>query len=1247
MQRRSFILRWRLLLALVPCASPAYQPQQIDLSVATPLPVRVLPGQIATLSFGSHNRTSQNQAVTPVIVLPEGWRSFTRHQTLSLKPNESNSWISTFRIPANSQAGSYQVVVRLVDPAQTTILAEIVVPITVDRVMRIDLKHVSSPRFVSAGSRYVSEFLVSNDGNAEIDVKLRASGMTGFPTGVAPSSIRLKPQESKPIRVEVATPDTLQSSIRFIVELIAMNAADTTKKASSASSVDIIPSVSADEIPYHRLPMNFTLRGVSQKSRYGAQLELLGDGSLSDRRSDRLAFRFRGPNIQRASFLGQYDEYRIAYKTSGLDMRVGDHPYLLTPLTEYGRYASGVGGSVDILSFTLGGFYNRTRWAEPTQREHAGFLKYNLSEESSIAINYLGKRENTNVDLGTIRGLLKPWSKTVVDLEYGTGQRGSRKDDGYSARVSAQQSWMNVDMWYFRVGPQYGGYYRDMDHKSATVNIYPISTLRLEASYREESRNLLKDTMQFSAPRDRFMQFGAAYGSYAALVYRQSAQKDLLPGRKADNKEDLVQLRLGYSFDRLSLTTFGEVGRLHDDILGRSQPFHRAYASINIRPMTGHSYSLSSDYFKGRNIFTEEEQERISLNLSVWMLLGHSTFLGTNVNANRIVEEFGYTNVQADISLEQNIFAGHRIAVRGRFNWFSPRIIENESALLLEYGIPINFPISRVGATGQLRGRITHAVTNSGVRNALILVGRTSALTDATGHYNFPALVPGAYYVTVDRSSIGLNRVTTVPVPVAVSVSGGKEEFVDIGVVESATVEGTIIQYTRPETFDTTRTQLSLVGGHAGAVLELKSDHETFRRVSDNRGRFLFTDLRPGNYSLSVVEGNLPEFTVFEKDHFDVTVAPDQTFQVQLKIIPRRRTIRIVDSGELIQRPGRPVARVTQPERRTEIPVVVETAPPSRPAPVEAIHSLEPATPSVPAVADPTLCQIFPSADGVGFTLQLSSWRTRAHAERQASEAGRKSGYQSRVEHASIPGRGMWYRVQLLNLRTEELAAEMCLKLLGAPSPEPKLALAAPVVEAPPPRPTPVEETRSVVPATPSSPTMVDPTLCQIFPSADGVGFTLQISSWRTRAHAEEQALETERMSGYRSWIERASIPSSGTWYRVQLLNLRTKELAAEICMKLHGAPPPEPKPVSTVPVVEAPPPLKPAPAIEIQVSSWTSSVKAERIASEIRKIFGYSASVVEVRISGLGIRYRVVLSGFTTQSEAQIAAQQVQAHYR
>jgi TolA-binding protein len=90
------------------------------------------------------------------------------------------------------------------------------------------------------------------------------------------------------------------------------------------------------------------------------------------------------------------------------------------------------------------------------------------------------------------------------------------------------------------------------------------------------------------------------------------------------------------------------------------------------------------------------------------------------------------------------------------------------------------------------------------------------------------------------------------------------------------------------------------LGGHPNVVLELANPVESHRRISDYRGRFSFTGIRPGRWTLRVIEGNLPVNHNFERESLDLEVSPGGTQQVTLKILPRRKRIQILQEGKLL-----------------------------------------------------------------------------------------------------------------------------------------------------------------------------------------------------------------------------------------------------------------------------------------------------------------------------------------------------------
>jgi cell division septation protein DedD len=238
--------------------------------------------------------------------------------------------------------------------------------------------------------------------------------------------------------------------------------------------------------------------------------------------------------------------------------------------------------------------------------------------------------------------------------------------------------------------------------------------------------------------------------------------------------------------------------------------------------------------------------------------------------------------------------------------------------------------------------------------------------------------------------------------PREITIKGGEEARLDLGVIRGAAISGTVLIYGTKDTVlaDTSRAPLVELGGHPNVVLELANPVESHRRISDNRGRFSFTGIRPGRWTLEVVDGNLPTNAYFEKDKFELELKPGGAQQVELKVLPRKRRIQIVQAGKVLEetKPG---------ERKKPVP------PPVKPQP-ERVVAAKPRPPAVqpaPVKAVDTTYIIVRLPRGLGYSIQTSSWSTERGASREAARILRAFGYYTYVKKVVLPERGTWYRV--------------------------------------------------------------------------------------------------------------------------------------------------------------------------------------------------------------------------------------------
>jgi cell division septation protein DedD len=122
-------------------------------------------------------------------------------------------------------------------------------------------------------------------------------------------------------------------------------------------------------------------------------------------------------------------------------------------------------------------------------------------------------------------------------------------------------------------------------------------------------------------------------------------------------------------------------------------------------------------------------------------------------------------------------------------------------------------------------------------------------------------------------------------------------------------------------------------------------------------------------------------------------VQPGSEHQVALRILPRRRTLRIIQEGTVLQ--------ATTPAPRAKS---------SRQATRES---------SLP-------CLVSFDSEKKGFVLQVSSWETEQKARQVARSVEQLSGYTATVERVDAPQLGIRYRVILGVFKSREEAEATC-----------------------------------------------------------------------------------------------------------------------------------------------------------------------------------------------------------------------------
>jgi hypothetical protein len=879
--------------------------EETSVSVATDTGLVTSPGKILTAAFRVSNGAGVSQRFQAQIRLPGGWKTLTAETPFSVAPGGSEIRLVSFSVPRATPSGEYKVEYRVYDTTLTYAAVEAVARIIISPMRQLTLRLINAPRFVTAGTSYEVVYLLSNTGNEGGLVGLQAWNANGLPASIDSAVLRVQPGSLDTVRVTVRTDPGQLRTFKQMAHLRATLLEDSTVAASLPSGVDVIPIVREDRSMYHWYPGHATLRMAGTDGVGGAQAEFAGMGSLDEYGEHRLAFFARGPNVQRYSMLGRLDEYYLMTGTDVYQATFGDRNYALTPLTEYGRYAFGAGGRVNVGRFSIGGFYNTTRFASPRTKERAGFVHYHVDPSALFSLSYLGKDQFGKTDIISLRTKVKPFTNSEVDLEYAAGFTGGEVDYASSVRFSGRERWIYYDIRFIRADPGYRGYYRDVDYMSGNVILYPWRELRLEALVREEERNINKDPSLYSAPQTRSYRVGAGWGNFITVLYRTESFEDLMPGALFSRRERTIQIRSSMALQHLSYLANVEIGTNEEQPLGRRSPFKRYSVFGNVMPSYWHSYGFSFEYHEDQNLLTGAPVNRIVGGLSARATFWGSTRVFVNVQSSQTVRGPKQIYSFVDFGIEHRLHFGHLLMFQGRRSHYTPSYNGSDLAYMLQYVVPFSVPLGRTAASGTLSGRVIDTETGLGVGDVLLYAGSAIAISDGTGDFSFASIPPGVHEFQVDLASLGRERVLASRPPERVAIHGAEEARLDIKTVQGASVSGAIVRYDleTPPGVDSSDTFTVPRGGLAGFLLELSDGSDRHRRFTGSRGRFDFSGIVPGRWTLKVVSGNVPDNHYFERDFFVLDVTSGSRGEVLFRLLPRKKNIKLLEESDLPTEP--------------------------------------------------------------------------------------------------------------------------------------------------------------------------------------------------------------------------------------------------------------------------------------------------------------------------------------------------------
>ncbi len=885
-----------------------------------PTLIETEPSQILTTPFFVTNHTRGQRTFLENVQLPEGWHLISGEFPFELGAGKNDLRLVSFFVPLTTLAGRYEIVYAVKDQRDYKIRDQDRIEVVILPMTRLEIIQRAVPEQIIAGETYQADLLVINQSNIKTLATLEIDSSEGYPavSNLAPySKFVLAPGTSQKIRVTVTTDRGIREKVmhHLTVRVKAQDISHGDITAATTVVVGIIPRVTGIRDPYHKIAAWLRITGVSEEGRTGAQAEFSGSGYLDEERTRWIDFLVREPNMTDQGLLGLRDEYRLSLRSKKSELHVGDRNFSLSPLTEQFKYGRGVEGALNLKKLRLGGYFVGTRKevGETVEEEQAGFLGYRLGQRLKLNFNYLNKQgANGDSDIESIEALVQPMESVALELERGMGRKreGGRNltDDAWRARLTGEiRQKINYQFEKIYAGSDYPGYYRDVDTAHGTVIIPLLKRLRFRAFYAERQNNLKKSPSSPNALKERITQAGFNYqsllGTRLSMGHERIQNEDTFLPADFHFEENTIHLGVGHSFDTFSFLTMVWVGQFDNKLTHQVNDMERYSIHADYSPTLRQQYS---GYFQGghQSFFNQDAGQTKTAGLNASYKLMNRLFFNMGLQRNGLNNEAGQ-NDQWIAGLSYTLLNQHAMSLRARQIDFRKSDVKDSVSVVMTYVIPLKIPVGRKKSFGMFQGKIYDAQTprQKGIPNAVIHINGATAVTDQDGEFLFPVLKPGNYFLWIERESLGINRVTTIKTPVEVTVVGGKKNKIDIGLTHSALLKGKAVLF-RPidnrNIMDGKREDEKEVveaNGFSNLWLELENGKETITQVTDSNGSFSFEGVRPGKWRLKVYSDNLPRLHYLERDTFDLDLRPGSEADIVIKVLPRLRTLEIIEEG--------------------------------------------------------------------------------------------------------------------------------------------------------------------------------------------------------------------------------------------------------------------------------------------------------------------------------------------------------------
>ncbi|MDR6463593.1 hypothetical protein [Chryseobacterium sediminis] len=865
----------------------------------------ILPGMSTSIPFTLENNSDENKtyeisvttsspAIKPILAKGE----------FQIAAHETSAYLVPLRIATETGQGNYSVTLNITDRNNGISFTK-TSEITVSGNRNISLTPLNSPEFVRAGETIQASFLLKNNGNVTEDIHLESKNaiLDNEP------SLVLEPNESKIITIhKVTNPELSQNEFQNL-NLSVYSKGNLKEVQNVYISTQIISVKPSENDIYHRLPVALSLSFVGMQNmgvyNDGFQGEIYGKGTLDKDNKNQIEFRAVTHNPVDLNTFTQYEEYFVNYKRDNFFIHLGDKTYSSSYLTEFARYGRGAEVRYDFNKVSLGGFYNHPRFFRDIKDEFNIYSAFKIRKESELTVGYLYKtprkeeirygdvRLDSEAHLPYAKGKFKISRNINISGELAYSNTKKTNGTAYMLQADAIFEKFNGSLMYVKASPEFAGYFTNTNTFNGNVSYKISRKLNAFVNYTQDVKNFQRDTLFLAAPYRQYLQYGVQYKylSNGSVILNSGYQKyqDRLEPKQFDYYERFFKVSIDQQLGMFQVNIAGQFGKTDNYLTGFSGNSSFYSANLSFQKFRTYfnvfgSYAISSRY-------QLQNQKQLYYGARIYSRFSDKTTLSIFYQNNYMPEEYFKDRNLFELLFHQQLFPGNEIDLSGRYSLQRGEIGDKDFIFSMRYTWRPNVPVQKTAEYISLSGNISNLgiKKTEGVR---LMLGSYLSVTDQNGNYVFKNVIPGNYFLEIDRSTTEINDIPTLALPAALSLSN-KENTFNFGLTTAANVQGHI-QFVETEDKDQTGLTelLAKKKKKESIIIEATGKDQIYRKICFIGEDFDFTYLRPGDWTVKVYRNGLDKRYKVSNDKFQFTLAPSETKKLNIHIVKQQIEIK-------------------------------------------------------------------------------------------------------------------------------------------------------------------------------------------------------------------------------------------------------------------------------------------------------------------------------------------------------------------